>query len=103
MHLHGSPYFARRPPPTHLSVKMSKFNFFTEHDHVAYQINWNHEKKKHSTFSEHRHVAYQIYWNHKMQQLGRTILPADSIPPPLKANFCCRPPSLTPDPGDGGQ
>ena len=60
MQQHGSKYFARNPPLLTLGVGV---------------------KGKNSTLSEHDHVAYQINGNHECSNMVANILPAPPLPP----------------------
>ena len=39
-------------------------------------------KGRNLTFSEHDHVAYQIKWNHECNNMVANILPVDPLPGP---------------------
>ena len=85
---------------------------FSEHGHVEYQIQGNHECSsmvanillvdpyhpqsppydpvlgmgsigQNSTFSEHGHVAYEIIGNHKMQEHGSKHFASRPLPLPI--------------------
>ena len=76
MQQHGSKYIAHIPTPSDLGMESTGGNStFSEHGHVAYQVNWNHEcinivannfttpalgMGQNSTFSEYGLVAYPI-------------------------------------------
>ena len=83
------------PPPSSESEGLSKFSYFSDNGHIAYQIptptpsprGWDQKVNFQLFFSEIAHVAYQIKENHKMQQHSSKY-------------FACRPP---PHPDSWGQ
>ena len=109
MQQHGSKHFAIRPPtsPDPWEGYTGQNSTFSDHGHVAYQINGNHEMQQHGSkhfarspptsqttigdgvkrskfnFSEHGYVPYQIYGNQEKQQHGSKHFARRSLPPPL--------------------